>query len=81
MLPLPCGPRGPRAAGLSDCVRCLFASYKPQSWIKTTTTVLYTSCVEDFVVDFVEILTAAFLIETSLAHLATVLRRGGCSSP
>ena len=39
---------------------------KPQSWIKTTTTVLYTSCVEDFVVDFVEILTAAFLIETSL---------------
>ena len=38
----------------------------PQSWIKTTTTVLYTSFVEDFVVDFVEILTAAFLIETSL---------------
>ena len=54
---------------------------QPQSWTETPTTVLYTSCVEDFVADFVEILSTAFLIETSLAHLATVLRRGGCSSP
>ena len=81
MLPLPCGP--PRAQGSWTLGLCtMFVCFvPPQSWIKTTATVLYTSCVEDFVADFVEILSAVFLIETSFAHLATVLRRGGCSSP
>jgi len=82
MLPLPCGPpraQGSWTLGLFTMFVCIV---KPQSWIETTaTTVLYTRCVEDFVADFVEILTAVFLIETSFARLATVLRRGGCSFP
>ena len=53
MLPLPCGPpraQGSWTLGLFTMFVCIV---KPQSWIETTaTTVLYTSCVEDFVAGF-----------------------------
>ena len=82
MLPLPCGPpraQGSWTLGLFTMFVCIV---KPQSWIETTaTTVLYTRCVEDFVAGFCRNPLGGVFDRDIFAHLATVLRRGGCSSP
>ena len=77
MLPLalPCGPpwaQGSWTLGLCTMFVCFVP---PQSWIKTTTTVLYTSFVEDFVVDFVEILIGGVFDQTSLFTLHRLASR------